>query len=48
MFFLVSGFLKNSQPTGNYMKVNINPLTPELNPSAQRCRTRFFAGDFAY
>jgi hypothetical protein len=25
----------------------INPLTPELNPSAQRCLTRFFAGDFA-
>jgi hypothetical protein len=25
----------------------INPLTPELNPSAQRCLTRFFTGDFA-
>jgi hypothetical protein len=24
------------------------PLTPELNPSAQRCLTRFFTGDFAY
>jgi hypothetical protein len=24
-----------------------NPLTPELNPSAQRRLTRFFAGDFA-
>jgi hypothetical protein len=24
----------------------INPLTPELNPSAQRCLT-FFTGDFA-
>jgi hypothetical protein len=24
----------------------INPLTPELNPSAQRCLTRFFTGDF--
>jgi hypothetical protein len=24
-----------------------NPLAPELNPSAQRCLTRFFAGDFA-
>jgi hypothetical protein len=23
------------------------PLTPELNPSAQRCLTRFFTGDFA-
>jgi hypothetical protein len=27
--------------------VNINPLMPELNPSAQRCLTRFFTGDFA-
>jgi hypothetical protein len=25
----------------------INPLTPELNLSAQRCVTRFFTGDFA-
>jgi hypothetical protein len=25
----------------------INPLTPELNPSAQRCLKRFFTGDFA-
>jgi hypothetical protein len=24
-----------------------NPLTPELNPSAQRCLTRYFTGDFA-
>jgi hypothetical protein len=26
---------------------DFNPLTPELNPSAQRCMTRFFTGDFA-
>jgi hypothetical protein len=26
--------------------ININPLTPELNPSAQRCLTRFFTGYF--
>jgi hypothetical protein len=25
----------------------IDPLTLELNPSAQRCLMRFFAGDFA-
>jgi hypothetical protein len=25
----------------------INPLTPELSPSAQRCLTKFFTGDFA-
>jgi hypothetical protein len=24
-----------------------NPLMPELNPSAQRCLTIFFTGDFA-
>jgi hypothetical protein len=27
--------------------VTFNPLTLELNPSAQRCLTRFFTGDFA-
>jgi hypothetical protein len=27
--------------------VGINPLTPELNPSAQRWLTRFFTWDFA-
>jgi hypothetical protein len=27
--------------------IGINPLTPELNPSAQRRLTRFFTGDFA-
>jgi hypothetical protein len=25
----------------------VNPLTPKLNPSAQRYLTRFFTGDFA-
>jgi hypothetical protein len=25
-----------------------NPLMPELNPSAQRCLTSYFTGDFAY
>jgi hypothetical protein len=27
--------------------LGIIPLTPELNPSAQRCLTRCFTGDFA-
>jgi hypothetical protein len=27
--------------------IKLNPLTPDLNPSAQRCLTRFFTGDFA-
>jgi hypothetical protein len=26
----------------------LNPLTPELNPSAQRFLTRFFTRDFAF
>jgi hypothetical protein len=26
---------------------SVNPLTPELNPCAQRCLTGFFTGDFA-
>jgi hypothetical protein len=25
----------------------VNPLTPDLNPTAQRCLTKFFTGDFA-
>jgi hypothetical protein len=28
-------------------RVLLNPLTPELNPSAQRCLTRFFTEGFA-
>jgi hypothetical protein len=28
-------------------KSNINPLNPELNPSAQRCLTQIFTGNFA-
>jgi hypothetical protein len=28
----------------DYSTVHINPLIPELNPSAQRCLTRFFIG----
>jgi hypothetical protein len=34
----------------NYKKKSsyyFNPLKPELNPSAQRCLTRFYTGDFA-
>jgi hypothetical protein len=29
------------------LPVLFNPLKPELNPSAQRCLTGFFTGDFA-
>jgi hypothetical protein len=27
--------------------IPLGPLTPELNPSAQRCLTRIFTGDLA-
>jgi hypothetical protein len=26
--------------------LGFNPLTPELNPTTQRCLTKFFTGDF--
>jgi hypothetical protein len=29
------------------LKLYINPLTLELNPSTQHCLTRFFTGEFA-
>jgi hypothetical protein len=29
----------------NFLRM-INHLTPELNPSAQRCLTKYFTGDF--
>jgi hypothetical protein len=29
------------------MDLTLNPITPELNPSAQRCLARFFTEDFA-
>jgi hypothetical protein len=31
----------------NNFTLHFNPLTLELNPSAQRCLTRFFTADFA-
>jgi hypothetical protein len=30
-----------------YNVTAVKPLTPELNPSSQRCLTRFFTGEFA-
>jgi hypothetical protein len=30
-----------------FSNIRFNTLTPELNPSTQRCLTRFFTGDFA-
>jgi hypothetical protein len=37
------GYLKMLLSTS----AHINPLTPELNPSAQRCLMRFFKWGFA-
>jgi hypothetical protein len=43
--------IKTNQEVNYILKVQnvigFNPLTPELNPSAQRCLTRFFTGNFA-
>jgi hypothetical protein len=36
----ISGFCRQSN------RDFLNTLTPELNPSAQRCLTKFFTGDF--
>jgi hypothetical protein len=36
-----------SYPGPRESLVNINPLTLKLNPSAQRCLTKLFTGDFA-
>jgi hypothetical protein len=33
---------------GHRRQSNINPLTPELNPSAQRCLARFFYLGFCF
>jgi hypothetical protein len=41
------GFISKQLLLRSRRSTVINPLTPELNPSAQRCLTRFFAGDFA-
>jgi hypothetical protein len=35
------------QTTLRHIWEDFNHLTPELNPSAQSCLTRFFTGDFA-
>jgi hypothetical protein len=42
-------WLLNMSVIPNMKRVSylFNPLTPELNPSAQRCLTRFFTGNFA-
>jgi hypothetical protein len=44
---LASKLAHTLRPTYRYGISVINPLTPELNPSAQCCMTRFFTGDFA-
>jgi hypothetical protein len=48
MLSIISKIMPHSEALvlDNNMHI-INPLTLELNPSAQRCLTRFFTGDFA-
>jgi hypothetical protein len=36
----------SGHPTGKIK--GLNPLTPKLNPSAQRCLPRFFTEDFKF
>jgi hypothetical protein len=44
----VKAYVIKPDPTVSYSHCHlINHLTPELNPSAQRCLARFFTGDFA-
>jgi hypothetical protein len=38
-------FIRRVQPQ---QRCQLNPLTPELNPSAQRCLTRFFYWGFCF
>jgi hypothetical protein len=47
---LITPVLSNTKKKGDcqaWLSTILNPFTPELNPSAQRCRTRIFTGDFA-
>jgi hypothetical protein len=54
-FHKINGSLSRTTRILNYFhtttcyfcQIQLNPLTPELNASAQRCLTRFFTGDFA-
>jgi hypothetical protein len=43
-------FLLNGECRGggeSVLSAGFNPITPELNPSAQRCLKKYFTGDFA-
>jgi hypothetical protein len=40
-------FPSNTTHSDTLNVIHINPLTPKLNLSAQRCLTKFFTGDFA-
>jgi hypothetical protein len=35
-------------PTSDLLKIQLNPLTLELNPSEQPCLLEFFTGDFKF
>jgi hypothetical protein len=38
----------NIMGCGQLLHREVNHLTPELNPSAQRCLPRFFTGNFNF
>jgi hypothetical protein len=44
--FLLITYLRRGKARCGWLQL-FNPLTPELNPSAQRCLPRLFTGDFA-
>jgi hypothetical protein len=46
-FAIFSLQLSDSDTRNGCLCLFINPLTPEINPSARRCLTRIFTGDFA-
>jgi hypothetical protein len=39
---------RNKKPEKMIYNSMVNPLTPELNPSAQSCLPKFFTGDFDF
>jgi hypothetical protein len=44
--FRNGGYIRSTM--WDHFSIMFHPLTPELNPSAQRCLTRFFTVDFSF
>jgi hypothetical protein len=47
LMLAVRGYNSDAINSGLRSALQVKPLKPELNPSAQRCLTRFFTGQFA-